>query len=463
MFKLTQNNNIKIKKSQHIIFILFLALILPGFIAILMLNISMAIKIILTFFIAFLPFFILKPVFFLYFIFLVTPSLRIISQTEKIIGQINFNAIMQFSIIFFGLIIVLFNINYLIKIIKRNSFILVWLLFILFAGVSLFYAGDYLKTGEELIRTLSILSLFIVTLILTKNKKDAYRLLAIMVIGAIIPVIVGFWQLFTNTGWFDSSLGRVRIYGTLIHPATFSFYLLSLIPINYAFLKNTTNNKKKFFYFLIISIFSFLIFASLTRGAWVAFIAMFLVYGLTKNRKAVLFIGIILFLIYLFNPIINQRVNDIFQPKYNSSFQTRINVLERTLPALKQAPIIGYGFGSFEAINLKYNEEAIYYESLMAHNDYLRIIIELGIVGLLTYLLLLILLLLKLYKIYKNSSDFELKNLTYGLIILWIGGLAISAGDNFLRTIPVQYIFWGYTGALLALYEKSRCVKNNHK
>ncbi|MFA6306374.1 MAG: O-antigen ligase family protein [Patescibacteria group bacterium] len=240
-----------------------------------------------------------------------------------------------------------------------------------------------------------------------------------------------------------------RVDGTFSHPATLAFYLISTLPIIYALLSNKINKSKKIPLAVLLLLNLFIALITLTRGAWIGLLAMSLVFGLFKSRKFLVAITALIFLAYLFTPAINERVNDVFNPKYNSSLITRLKIIETTLPAFTNAPVLGYGLGSFKNINLKYNDEAKTYESLQAHNDYLRLLIELGIIGLAIYISIFISLFILIYKLYKTDSKY-IRNYLFSLIILWLGILAISLGDNILRTMPLQFLIWSYTGAVIA-------------
>jgi O-antigen ligase len=271
-----------------------------------------------------------------------------------------------------------------------------------------------------------------------------------MVAGAIFPALIATMQFFTNSGWWDKTIMANRIKGTFLHPATLSFYLLFTLPIIYALLLDRIKRHYKVIVLALLFFFASIILITLTRGAWFGMAIMILFYGAMRNKKFLVFIISLMFLSYIFFPTINERINDVFSPKYNSSLITRLKIVESTIPAIKKAPIFGNGFATFELIHLKYNEEAKTYESLQAHNDYLRLMIELGIVGLILYLCIFISLFNLIFNLYKKSDQIN-KNYLFSVILIWLGALAISAGDNILRTMEAQFLLWSFTGAVLAL------------
>lgn len=447
------NHNIFSDKSQDKNVLLFIFLIfIPLFVLILSLESALFIKLLLVSFIALFPVFLLKPLYFLVFIFLITPSIRSISQSETIAEIsgliINFNFILNFSILLFGLIHIFLNFKKILTIIKKYRFLKFFLLFILISFISIAYSINSSISLEEFSRILLLLILFLLSFISVKNKKDFKLLIFSMILGALFPALFSLFEYFSGSGWWDKTIMQYRINGTFLHPATLAFYLLFISPLLYGVLHEKQKRPIKLFLVFLLFLNLLLVALTLTRGAWIGMLVVFLTYGIIKNRKFLAFILIFLFMSYLFIPAINERTNDVFNPKYNSSFTTRLRIVTTTLPAISVSPFFGNGIGSFGQVHLDYNEEAKTYDSLQAHNDYLRLGIEVGLVGLLFYLLTFLFLFTLLIKLYlKNDKAYKYYILS--LLVAWLGALAISSGDNLLRTMPVQFLLWSYTGAVL--------------
>jgi putative inorganic carbon (HCO3(-)) transporter len=322
--------------------------------------------------------------------------------------------------------------------------------------LSIIYAGDQAKTFKEIGRLVAIFVIFANTLLLINTKRKFKILIGSMLAGLAVPFLIGAGEWIAGGGWYDKTIIDFRPNGTFLHPATFAFYLLCSLPIWYAVFNLAKEKKYRILSAAAGAIVVILIFATLTRGAWVGLLAMLGIYGLIKNKKILVFAGVGLIFMYLLVLPIQSRVNDIINPKYNSSLVVRQRIVNTTLPATKQAPILGHGFGQFERVHFNHNPEAYTYDSLQAHNDYLRILIELGGIGLLAYLLIYFYLFNWIIFEYKNTSDPERRALLFSLVILWAGMLTVSLGDNILRTMPVQYLAWGYTGAVIG------CLKKNN-
>lgn len=453
---MTIYNNIFYRKSQgksSLFLISYLTIAIILFAIILFLDATVYMKLLLALLVGLSPVFLYRPLYFLFFIFLITPSLRDLSETI-IIGNyndivFNFNFILDLAVIIFGGLFLLRNLRQIIDLIKKYRVIALFLLFIIFSLISIFYSIDKSSSLIEASRIIIIFILFVYSILAVENKKHFYQLTASLLVGSLIPCLIAFYEFFTASGWWDKTIMAFRADGTFSHPATLAFYLLCTAPIIYALMVDKIGKNVKVILAILLISNLFITLITLTRGAWIGLLVMLLVFGLFKSRKFLVAIAALIFMVYLFSPAINQRVNDVFNPKYNSSLITRLKIIQTTLPAFKNAPIFGYGFGNFDIIHLKYNTEAKTYESLQAHNDYLRLLIELGIIGLILYLSIFISLFILIYKLYKTGDKYN-KNYLFSLIILWLGILAISTGDNILRTMPVQFLIWGYTGAVLA-------------
>ncbi len=470
---MTLKANIKNKISQAKITNLQATIIamsiFVSFFAILFFNIPILAKIVLVLFLSFSPFFMIKPKSILYFVFLITPSIRVLTKNGIIYQNddliLNFNALINVTILLFGGLFLIKNRKKVKSLFKKNKTFLSFLIFIIVTSFTVLLSTNLGNSIEELFRLITILVLLLFTYLNIKTKKDFNKLLVLIIIGAIPPLVIAMHQLiFAHTGWWDKTIMKFRINGTFLHPATLAFYLLTTIPILYAIAKDKSNAIMQSTAKFLLPFMLFIVVATLARGAWIGLAVMLLIYGILRNRKF-LIVGITsLFIIYLSLSVITERVNDIFHPKYNSSLKTRIRIVETTLPAFSQRPVLGYGIGEFETVHLKYNSEAYTYSSKQAHNDYVRLLIEIGLIGLFFYLLIYFSIFKTIISKIKNTKNENCENHLTALLVLWIGFLVISTGDNVLRTMPVQFVLWSYTGgvfALIAMKESCNTKKHN--
>ncbi len=140
------------------------------------------------------------------------------------------------------------------------------------------------------------------------------------------------------------------------------------------------------------------------------------------------------------------------------SFQARFQGWIASLRAFCQAPIIGYGWGSFSTVIPKFNPNPEFLEIrelylAHAHCEFLEVAVEGGVLGLGALLWLMISFLKQGFKLFEKGDGW-LGHLKLGL---WAGGLAIIL-DNManltLRTIPVAMLFWLFLAITASLSKK---------
>ena len=446
------NLSMKDKKSQVFESIFLIGLFLVTLI--LLIDQPLALKLTFAAVIGVVPFFIKKPIYFLYFLFLFTPSIRALTRNEQILEYFNFNALLHIMLLSIGAWSIWQARSKIIKVVRNYRFICYLIAFVVLAFVSVFYSIEKSSTINHLIRLASsslVILLFAISVI--KQKKDFYNLMYAIVLGALIPGLVGYYELFTSAGWYDSAMREFRINGTFDHPVIFSEYMFFTALVLYALIRDKSQDRFKYLFGSIFVSNLILAVSSLTRGVWNGIIAAFMVFAGIKNVKWLISGLIVFFLFFVFVEPINNRVMDVIRPSADSSFTTRLTIIKSTLPAFVSSPLFGYGFGAFDMVHLDYNEQAVFWESPQAHNDYLRLLIELGIVGLFVYLAVFISLFLLISRLYKKYKETNFETYLLSIALLWVAAGVISIGDNFLRTVESQQIAWAYTGAVIGVLE----------
>jgi O-antigen ligase len=113
-----------------------------------------------------------------------------------------------------------------------------------------------------------------------------------------------------------------------------------------------------------------------------------------------------------------------------------------------QQPLLGYGVGTSNEIILKNRGPLA--GSSDAHNDYLRVALDAGLIGLFGFLFLIISLLMKLAKIYLKQKKPRLKTLSFVILMITGGFYIISFGDNILANTALQWALWALLGGAMA-------------
>ena len=354
---------------------------------------------------------------------------------------------------FFGAIIFLFFIRILIdhprlKTVKefflnRTNFVL--LLFYLAIGLSIFVSGAFwkkslnawmFKWGE------GVFLFYFVQLFLSRNKINV--IIKTLIIATLLVSINGIYQYIHGEGFIrhfalTSARNLTAIRSTFPHYNNFGGFLASMFFI-VAFAKLGRKDKGTYsllakILFLLLIIFN--LFLTYSRGAWVALLLTLLIAGILserKNARLVLTGFLLLFLIsFLFIPSVRERVVITFQ---KGGFSTRFFIWKETLLMFKDSPLLGKGIGTFMDNASYYNLPLEY-----AHNCYLQILAETGLIGFLGFIFFLCSLLAPVYVKIKNIPS-EDKGIYLGIIAFLISIFF----DTHLYSLKLSIFFWLMAG-----------------
>ena len=390
--------------------------------------------------------------YFLLGLVLLRPSLNIIGQQEiqihSSLPYFNINAIIGGLVFLIGLFFFIKN----IKIIKSVPLFWPIFFFIGFSFLSIFYSINSPESIKEFIRIATIFLLYFLAYKLIQEEKDWNLLLKFILISYIFPGIVALGQFAFGLGLPDEFGGFNRVYGTFNHPNPFAFYTFFILGITIALIlsqkKEVITKLDKKWLWILTSPLIFLLFITYTRSALACLFIFVFALGILKYKK-ILLGGIILFLTaYFLSDIFQQRLWELFTLDPYGSIVWRLRLWQQMLPISLWQPWFGYGIGTFD--NLAEYYRGFDWGSLEAHNDYLKIFVENGIIGLLSYISIILGLLFYLFRIFKKSVE-DNKTLALSILIISISLFIISFFDNILRTTALQWNFWILLGGWLKI------------
>jgi O-antigen ligase len=129
-----------------------------------------------------------------------------------------------------------------------------------------------------------------------------------------------------------------------------------------------------------------------------------------------------------------------------NSFSWRVNLWIASFPMILQSPIWGHGLSSFLPLSVKFFDSP---QGVGAHNVYIELLFETGLLGLLSYLAIFAGILNRLWKTIKRSTG-EM-NKKYFLVLAYvISYLIINISDNMLFYLAFNWYFWFFIGLVMA-------------
>lgn len=320
-----------------------------------------------------------------------------------------------------------------------------YLAFLVISFLSLLLSPGRLVGIWDWIRLVSIFVVYILVSNLFETEEKINKLLQAVLISVIVPSAVGFYQFLTSTG-NQAAYGFNRIFATFVHPNPYAFYLTMLLPIGIVLLLKDGFSSRRIGLGILCVTMGISLILTYTRAAWIAVFLAILFLGIFRYRKLLLISVPLFFLLIKFNPGLAHRFGDVFEfSSYydpQNSFLWRIKLWSQTIPLIFSRPILGHGLSSF----------ASYFRG-EAHNDYLRVAFETGLIGVGAHLWILLSLLRRAIYVYKRIGTQYFKSLTLAFISIFIAYMAIMLSDNLMRSLVVQWYFWIFAGIACSLYK----------
>lgn len=344
-------------------------------------------------------------------------------------GAVNLAAAISLALIVLGIFYVLYSKANIFKFEETGPF----LVFLALCGLSIFYSPDMKEAVSDWLRLVSIFSVYILTRIIFVSKEKIRQLFVVILLSAFVPILTAYFQLVTGHGTVLDG-GQYRIVGTFLHPNAFASYLLILLIFCTAqMLEGAYLAPKRLMAVFTAAAFVIFIF-TFSRGAWIAFILAMVLIGFLRYRKILGFLPVILTLSVLMVPAIKDRILNIFDAGYThgrSGWEWRLDTWSEVSGMLAKKPIFGHGLASVQTEF-----------GILTHNDYLRILAEVGTLGLLAYLYLSYSLLRRTWQDFQSARSNITKCFQAGLLAVISGFLVREFADNSLRNTVMMIYFW---------------------
>ena len=292
------------------------------------------------------------------------------------------------------------------------------------------------------------------------------RILHLWLFTASIAAVYGIWQTFTGIQFHRS--GAMSPIGNYFRATGFNgFYLtyagfvmsVFLVGLCINFQKGLSHRWK----YILVAILSFMaVLGTFARSIWLSFAVAIPVFGFIKGKRlgSIVTMGFLIIVLFclIFIPAIRERAFSIVIPSEN---QTRINLWRTTINISKDYPLTGIGEDNFDYYFDKYKVEGYYDATGHPHNDYLNVLVNSGIPGLLAFLSMWIIIIWKGFKTAQDSKDPFLRELALGCTLAIIGFMVGGIFQNYYGTFANCWGWWfmaGFTMASYRLFQKEKKV-----
>ena len=251
------------------------------------------------------------------------------------------------------------------------------------ATLSVAFSVDPGKSAVELVR---IITTIVIVLVLNRLLVDERRIK--LVLGAIflsllVPLAMGALEFVTGSGLhYSGSFGRVE--STFLHPNPLAMYLTLLMVMGFALLPRVAGVARNGLVALLL-LSAVMLVLTYTRSGWIAALIGIAVVGALQSRRQTLLLCVAVAALIFLAPSISERFADLTEPPPASgtsgnSLTWRLQYWEETM-GLARDPVLGAGLRTIEGSTA---------EAKLPHNDFVRVFVETGLLGLAAYAWLLI-------------------------------------------------------------------------
>jgi putative inorganic carbon (HCO3(-)) transporter len=312
-------------------------------------------------------------------------------------------------------------------------------LFILALFISVIFAQDKIISIKELYKYITGILLFLVSLSLTQKDRD--RIILCMIISGLLISLLAIYQYFLGFQHLSHYVDRHNISDPFIldyisqKRAFFPFVTPNVLGGYLAMIILLTLSQRNKISLIIPMLFALLLTKSISAllSIFVALVIYFYLQRKLEKRKLILLFGllIIIGIVFAIRTITQQQH---LQPVFSAVM--RLNYWEGAIRIIKMFPVTGVGIGNFDLTYSRY-----------AHNSYLQIWAEMGILGLISFFWLIIIVL--------KSAFNNIKDSTYrNQIVCLISACYVFLAQNFIDFtffLPeVALIWWIILGLILS-------------
>lgn len=349
-------------------------------------------------------------------------------------------------------------------------------LFVIALLLSLSQAENLSRAITVLVFILFTISLSILAVNLVNNRENLKKTILILFISGLIVGIFGLFQFGGDVIGFPQSLtllkegytskvfGFPRIQAFSMEPLYLANFLLIPLGVGLAlFINRQSEPLKRSFLVILISLLMINFVLTVSRGGYLGLVGTLLVLGLFFFRRLFslrnILIGIVAMAIIIYgvsfalsrgqyratNEFLGHiKFQDITE---GESIEGRLVTFRNALRAYEQSPLLGIGIGNYGPWAKNYPPVPPKTGWDIVNNQYIEVLAETGLVGLIAYSLLLIVLVFRSLVALKYTSDLFLKSVLIGLLAALVG---VLIQYNFMSTLYIIHI-WVLIGLLVAV------------
>lgn len=366
-----------------------------------------------------------------------------------------------------GIMLGTFFIEKLLKREKPCRISLPLVLFSIFIVIGLVSFKNSSNISDSVHGITKLLKFLLIFIVYSEQVKDIKHFKRIVFSAACIVSLLGIdaiWQVslgkdFIRGNALQDAIGLPRATASFPGCNGLGVFLTSLTPLVFGLAIFNKNLRSRIFFSMAAILGGIGVGLTLSRGAGLGlFISLLLLSFINKN-KVIVSALIILLLVFPFVMPKNirdwaKRVN--YNPVVMLTCETRIGIYRNTLKMISHHPFIGIGINTFSRSYGQYRDKEVEKsnptaDGYYAHNNFLHMAGEVGILGLGVFLVFLFVVLKGVWVSFRKNTDPFIKGLSISVFAAIIAYLINGLTETSLYYSRIVMIFWFLIGLGLAL------------
>ncbi|MBM4257732.1 MAG: hypothetical protein FJ147_17800 [Deltaproteobacteria bacterium] len=316
-------------------------------------------------------------------------------------------------------------------------------------------------------RKLWLACAFFVTAALVRDRKDVERLITVLVITASVVAVYAIVQHYTGIDlnrqlrgkppdvdpfWFGRDEG-FRSKG--LHPSGITFAHNLLFPLTFVTAWLSCSGlviRQRLLLAVGWGLMVFALLFSLTRGVWIAYAVVLFALGVIRGGKTLAGVtaGAIVFAVFLLTA--GAGVQERFQSTFDFVQNLpRSQIWQANIDMIKERPLLGWGYGNYRKFRDPfYAQHPTANHTGHAHNTFLQIAVDSGLIGLAAFLFFFWSVLRLGWETYRRipPGDEPYRSFVLGTLLSIVGFLIGGLTQHNFGDAEVVIVMWAVAGLI---------------
>ncbi len=351
----------------------------------------------------------------------------------------------------------------------KDPIFLVLTIFVAFIGLSVANSENFYVSFRGLLKAVKGITIFFILIDTFKTRGQMIRAVKVLMILFAVVFFNGLWQYWTgedlirgkSAGFFNEDFRRRITSGFSYYSQLGAFLILSTsVFLGLLFGKHKIKIREKVLLGLLSVMGAIGLFLTASRASWLAFAGAVLFLGIIRHSKIIL-AGILLLGIASVFVLPDYMLIHFDAQRKEQSVSERVMLWRRAVDVIKAHPFLGCGINTYNLSHSKFDTvKDSRVKGYYAHNGYLQLGAEIGIIGLGFFLIFLLLFFAKILRKARDIPVPLYSDLSLGFLAGCFGFLALTFVDTVYQSFQTNTLFWMFMAFSMAAYRTGTTDQN---